>query len=350
MKRLVKSLKHKWLVIIEIVILMSCILVPTILLSPPGKPVIIASLVSFNLNGETKGDIQAQILIENLTTLEFEENKELITLIENDLRTLSHQIQDLERITIYNYSYNPLPGQINLYLENVRFREKKFLREINSAIDSDEEKWWYLDEFIFSPILKEGETKERAYLYSPFEDSDYLSLISYEPPYSISGNISLLRNETVVASLWIPDNGNWTFNDVYYQTLLMEVITFKEKIVGIENISLSILTENETEFNLNHPTLYNLSEPIPSEVAYLFGESWITIDYKKSLTRTEINSVRKVLEKIIISKWYISRCIWASSSHMSTREFIGVVSIMVSIFVGTITAVIMLITIGRKRG
>ncbi len=290
----VKSLKNKWLVITEIVILMSCILVPTILLSPPRKPKIIASLVSFNLNGETKGDIQAQILIENLTTLEFEENKELITLIEDNLSTLSHQIQDLERITIYNYSYNPLPGRFNMYLENVQFQERRFLKEINTVIDSDQEKWWYVEEFIFTPILKEGETIEEAYPYPFCGNSDYLGLSSYEPLHIISENVTLLRNETIVASLWIPDNGNWTFNEVYYQTLLIEIISLEGKIAGIEDISFPSLDNNVTEFNLNHPTLYNLSEPIPSSVAYLFGEPWIRVYYESSLTRTEINTARKV--------------------------------------------------------
>lgn len=346
---LVKSLKNKWLVITEIVILISCILVPTILLSPPRKPKIIASLVSFNLNGETKGDIQAQILIENLTTLVFEENKELITLIEDNLSTLSLQIQGLERISIYNYSYNPLPGRFNMFLENVRFQEKRFLKEINTVIDLDQEKWWYVDEFIFTPILKEDETRDEAYRFAPCGDSDSFITLFYETPYSIGDNITLLRNETIIASWWIPNNESWIFNDDFYQTLLIEVISFKNNIAGIEDMSFPPLNMNETEFNLNHPIIYNLSEPIPYEFAYIFGEIWFKIDFKSSITRTKKNTIRKIFEKLIPSKWYFSEIIYEFCAHLSQREIIGLISIPISVSVGTITAVIMLITIGRTR-
>ena len=197
--------------------------------------------------------------------------------------------------------------------------------------------------------MKEDETRDKAYRFAPCGDSDSFTTFFYETPYSIGDNITLLRNETIIASWWIPNNESWIFNDDFYQTLLIEVISFKNNIAGIEDMSFPSLNMNETEFNLNHPTIYNLSEPIPYEFAHIFGEIWFKIDFKSSTKRTEKNTIRKIFEKLIPSKWYFSEIIYEFCGHLSQREIIGLISIPISISVGTITVVIMLITIRRTR-
>ncbi len=346
-----KWMKKNWVLITKIIILISCILTPTFLLIPPGKPKIIASLISLNLNGEINGNLHAQLLIENLTTLELEENKELISLIETDIFLLTNQIQGLESIAIYNYSFSPSPGSINIFLENVRYNEKKFLREINSIVDANKTKWWYVEEFVFTPIVKEGETRDEAYTLPACQNHVFFNPYFYEPPQNYGDTVILLSNETITASWWIIQNSNWTFNDEFYQIILSEIISFQDKIVGIEEISIPYLRMNETEFNLNHPILYNLTEPIPEDYARLLGEAMIRIDFTSSITRTERNTVKKVFEKILLSKWYIPSydAYICDFGEGFLRSFIGIfVATPICVLIGGITLILLIRNPRRK--
>lgn len=288
---------------------MSCIAIPTFLMVPAGKPKIIASLVSLYLNGETKEDIQAQILIENITTHEMEENLALINLVKSDIILLSDQIQGLEKIYMYNFSYFPLPGRIDMLLENIKFREKKFLKEINSIIESDKEKWWYIEEFSFTSILEEISIVD-AYDFHYCGQYATFNLLSFESPQRYYDNVTLQSNETIIASYWIIEDGNWTINEEFVNVINNEIFSLSEKIAGIEEISNPyqevIETRfNETWINLEYPVLYNLTEPIPHSYAEFFGEIYTRIVFSKDASRTERNAASKMFVRIVLSRWYI---------------------------------------------
>lgn len=295
--------------ILQFIILISCILLPTILLIPAGKPKIIASLISLILNGKINDDLQAQILIENLTTHEMEENVELLDLIESDMTLLTNQILGLDKINIYNYSSTSLPGQINMLLENIRFRERKYLKEINSIIESDRDKWWYIDEFIFTSILEEVSIVD-AYDFHYCGQYATFNLLSFESPQRYYDNVTLQSNETIIASYWIIEDGNWTINEEFVNVINNEIFSLSEKIAGIEEISNPyqkvIETRfNETWINLEYPVLYNLTEPIPFSYAEFFGEIYIRIVFSKDASRTERNAASKTFVRIVLSRWYV---------------------------------------------
>lgn len=300
--------------ILQISILVICVIVPTVLLIPAGKPKTIASLISLNLNGETKEDIQAQILIENITTHEMEENIELINLVLSDLNFLETQIEGLDNILIYNLSYSPLPGYINLYLENIRFREKSFLEKINDIIETDLLRWWYVKELVFTSILEQEKIVDDVdFTYCGNFAS--FSLLSYESPHRYLNNVTLQSNESLIASWWINETGYWTFNEEFLNVIATEILSLSEKIAGIEEISnpyndftIGNSIEpviNETWVNLRYPVLCNLSEPIPTEYALYFGDVGLTVDFSKNASRTERNAALKTLLKIISSKWFV---------------------------------------------
>lgn len=296
----------------QIIILISCVLLPTILLIPAGKPKIIASLISLNLNGEINYDLQAQILIENLTTHEMEENVELLNLIESDMILLADQIQGLDKINIYNYSSTSLPGQINMLLENIRFKERKHLKEINSIVESDRNKWWYIDEFIFTSILEEVSIVD-AYDFHYCGKYATFHLLSFESPQGYNDNVTLQSNETLTASYWIIDDGNWTINEEFVDVIENEIYSLSEKIAGIEEISNPYQDYqenfetifNETWINLKYPIAYNLTEPIPYRYAEFFGDLYIKVFFSKDASRTERNAASKMFASIVLSRWYV---------------------------------------------
>ncbi len=309
MKRNINWIIKKRITILQISLLVICVIVPTVLLVPAGKPKIIASLVSLSLNGETKEDIQAQILIENSTTHEMEENSELISLIESDMIILSDLVQGLEKISSYNYSYSPLPGRIDFLLENIHFREKNYLREINSIVESDSEMWWYVEEFSFTPIQEEVSIVDSVDFTYCGEFARF-NLRSYKTPQSHIDNVTLQRNETLIASYWIVEDGNWTSNEDFVNVIDNEIFSLRDIIVGIEEISNpyqdNIDTDfNETWINQKYPIVYNLTEPVPYDYAKFLGDISLRIEFSKGTSRTERNAALKVFMRIVLSKWYV---------------------------------------------
>ena len=302
-KRRIRWIIKNRITILQISLLAICVTVPTIILIPAGKPKIIASLVSLNLNGEINEDLQAQILIENLTTHEWEENVQLLNLIEDDMVLLTNQIQGLDKITIYNYSSSSLPGKVNLFLENIRFREKKYLNELNNIIEADREKWWYIEEFSFTSILEEAGIVD-AYNFNYCGNYANFYLLFFEHPQHHDDNVTLQSNETIVASWWVEESGNWTFNEGFLDVIEKEIFSLNNSIVGIESFS-SYIDRNDTEVNTFYPILYNLTEPIPREYAEHFGELQIKINLSKDSSRTARNAALKVFLKVVMSKWYI---------------------------------------------
>ncbi len=288
---------------------MVSVFVPTFLLIPAGEPKVIASLVSLSLNGEVNGDIQAQILIENVTTHEMEENVELIMLIESDLNILEDMIQGIEEISIYDYSSTPLPGRIDVFLESVEFRDKKFLKEINSIIESDRDKWWYTEGLVFTPIQEEIDIVD-AYNFYYCGKYAGLFLLAYESSQRYDENVTLQSNETIIASYWIIENGSWTINEDFVNVVDKEILSLSEKIVGIEEIINPYQEQTETLFdetwiNLKYPEVYNLTEPIPNSYKEFLGETYINIVFSKDASRTERNAASKIFLRIALSKWYV---------------------------------------------
>ena len=340
-----KKIRKNWKIIIESTITLALIITISIIFSPPGRPRIIASLLTFYLNGEENNGFQAQILIENSTTFELEVNTELISIIESDLNDLANQIEGLERISIYNFTYNPLPGSVNVYLDNVRYKQRMYLDEIIKITNSDKNKWWYISEWMFTPILKEGETKKDA--YPPFGpgDHDYFEFYSCEPAsFKYNTNITILQNETVIASMWVIEDGNWTFNEEFYQILVEEVFPFKERILGIRNISMPWLEKDGTYINTYYSTDFNLSEPIPYyELSSAMYNIYLRIDYEDSVSRTERNAILKELEVLLTSKWFFSEGFWLSPSDFSDLDFRKIIGFMLLFFVLPISLILTII-------
>jgi len=324
--KMFRKIKKNEKIILESTITLVIIITVSIIFSPPGRPRTISSLLTFYFNGEENNGLQAQILIENSTTFELEVNTELVSVIESDLIFLSGQIEGLQRINIYNFTYDPLPGAVNVYLDNVRYMQRNFLDEIITITNSDKNKWWYISEWMFTPILKEGETKKDA--YPPFGpgDYDFFEFYSCEPAFHIyNENVTILQNVTVIASMWIIEDGNWTFNEEFYQVLVEEVLSLKERIFGINNISLPWLDKDGTYINKYYSTDYNLSESIPGELGIILCYIYLGIEYDDSINRTERNSILKVLEVLLTSKWFFSDGLWLSPSDFSDIDFIKIV-------------------------
>jgi len=255
----------------------------------------------------------------------------------------------LNGIHLYNLSYVPLPGQINLLLEDIQFKEKKYLERINSIISSNRSRWWYVDEFHFTPILKENESRDEAYRYLTCGKYDSnVNAYFYEHPQSSYDNITILRNETIIASWWLNLDGNWSFNEEFYQVLIVEIISLKNKIFGIEDLSFGSIQDNETMFNLNFPTVYNLSEPIPNSFIDILGSFWLQIEFTTISDSTDGNAIRKTLEILLLSKWYIEELLWEQCGHISSRGFIGVISIPICTGVFLITTIVFLLTFDKN--
>lgn len=353
LQELLSWLNKNKMLLFQILILISCILIPSFILKPPGKPRIIASLISLNLNGLSKEDIQAQILIENSTSHEMEENEELLNLVKQDLIFLANQIEGLESLTIYDYKLSPLPGRLDMFLENIRFRDKEYLREINRIIRSDNIRWWYVENLIFTPI-------EETYRH-PFCSGSGISIypMFYEPIDSYDDNVTLLRNETLIASWWIAENGNWTFNEEFYQVIVNDILPLKDKISGIEDIYISDyngyensyirdLYINETEINQLYPIIYNLSEPIPNHYAYEFGELPLAVTFSSTISRTERNAVLKVFDKIILSKWYMVTYYWLGPCEFGDDFFILALGWFIALPISIVVFTIVIYRIVKK--
>jgi hypothetical protein len=313
---------------------------------PVAEPKTVASLISLVLNGETKDDLQAQVLIENLTTHIWEENVELLNLVETDMDFLALQFQELDKITIYNYTSTPIPGQIQLFLENVHFREKEYLEEFNYIVESDREKWWYIEEFTFTSILEEaGIVDSVDFNYC----GSFANIIAtfYDFSQRYAENITLQSNETIIASWWIEDNGSWVFNEDFLNVIEEEIFSLSEVISGIANVS-SYLYKNETDINNRYPDLYNLTEPIPNEYSRYFGEIGFSIDLSKDSSRAERNAALKVLVKLIMSKWYIQGYMEVGPCDFGPDMIRYLFGLFLAVPVGSIVLIIVSIRLVRN--
>ena len=78
-RKIGRKIRENQRILLEILIILTLILTTTLVWVPSGKPKTIASLVSFDLNGETRGELQAQLLVDNQTSHELEQNLEIIS-------------------------------------------------------------------------------------------------------------------------------------------------------------------------------------------------------------------------------------------------------------------------------
>ncbi|MBY9001439.1 MAG: hypothetical protein KGD64_11015 [Candidatus Heimdallarchaeota archaeon] len=338
-------LVKNWGLCLKVAIMITCILVPTLILLPPGKPRTIASMISFNLNGETKEDVIAQLLQENQTSGEFEDNTEIKKIIEKDLKDLASQIEGLQGITVSDYNNSFNPGKVELVLENIRYTQKKFLKEINSIVQNNLEKWWYVEgTFYFTPLVEESESR-----YVTYTDlcCSSITVSFFNHPTDYEGDVSLAYNGSILATMFENDGNNWTTNKVFQEILRNEVISLTKVISGIENISVGYVYNIYTYDHLLEYPLCNLSEPIDYSLAWIVGQADLNIHLTDCLSDTEKNAVFNVFEQLILSKWYVQSW-WALPNEFGgLEEFLY--GIVIALPICSIIFFSMLVSILRKK-
>jgi len=116
----------------------------------------IYSLITIELNGLTKEDLTAQLLIFNETSQTYEENEILKNRIIEDLNWLTHQISGLDDILVYNFNDTVLPGKVDFLLANVSHADKSVYEQLSNMIYSDNNRWWYIETVTPSIIPPDG--------------------------------------------------------------------------------------------------------------------------------------------------------------------------------------------------
>ncbi len=275
----------------------------------------IYSLISIELNGLTKEDLTALLLIFNETSQTHEENEILINRINEDLNWLTHQISGLDDILVYNYNDTVLPGKVDFLLANVSHDDKTMYEQLSSIIDSDNDRWWYVEEVV--PSIIPADSSEFGYAFAEYlAPLDHTEFSTFNESH-LGGNVTILdfqSKDGIMASKFINEGEKWIENNEFHDILISSLLSLKNVIFGINNLSMNWPESNWAEEE--DLPLLNLSEPLVFNETYSFySECWdlgvidIKIYYKSGFTEDEMKIVHKVFDTIIANNWYVNNFI-----------------------------------------
>jgi hypothetical protein len=305
--------KRKSLICLFLVLLVS-FSVPNINLVSSTDIPSIYSLISIELNGLTKENLTAQLLIFNETSQTYEENEILKSGIVEDLNWLSHQISGLDDILVYNFNDTVLPGKVDFLLANVSHDEKSVYEQLSTMIDSDNNRWWYIETVV--PSIIPADSSEFGYAFANQAPLDLTEFSTFNESRSTSNEtiLDFRSKDGIIASNFINDGEKWIENNEFHEILISSILSLKDMIFEIDNLSINWPESNWAEEG-DFPLL-NLSEPLVFNETYSFysecfdlGVIDIKIYYKSGLTEDEMKIVHKIFDTIIASNWYVNNFI-----------------------------------------
>ncbi len=279
------------------------------------------SLISIELNGLTKDNLTAQLLIFNETSQTYEENEILKNEIIEDLNWLSHQISGLDGILVHNFNDTVLPGKVDFLLANVSYDNNTMYEQLSNMIESDNDRWWYVESVAPSIIPPDGLNSGYAFaIQGPLDITEFRT---FNKSIQDNGNVTILdfrSKDGIIASKFINDGEKWVENNAFSDILISSILSLKNMIFEIDNISMNWPKSNWAEekglplllllplLNLSEPLVFNISNETNRYVSDFMnlGEIGIKIYCKDDLTEGEIRIVHKVFDTIIASNWYIN--------------------------------------------
>ncbi len=297
-------------------LLVSSFSVPNINLVNSNGIQSVYSLISIELNGLTKDNLTAQLLIFNETSQTYEENEILKNEIIEDLNWLSHQISSLDGILVHNFNDTVLPGKVDFLLANVSYDNNSMYEQLSNMIESDNDRWWYVETVAPSIIPPDGLNSGYAFVnQAPLDITEFRT---YNESIQDNGNVTILdfrSKDGIIASKFINDGEKWVENNAFHDILISSILSLKNMIFEIDNISMNWPKSNRAEekalpsLNLSEPLVFNVSNDETNRYFSGFrdlGEIGIKIYCNDDLTEGEIRIVHKVFDTIIASNWYIN--------------------------------------------
>ncbi len=275
----------------------------------------IYSLISLELNGLTKENLTAQLLIFNETSQTYEENEILKNRIIEDLNWLAHQISDLDDILVFNFNDTLLPGKVDFLLANVSLNDNSVYEQLSNMIDSDNIRWWYVDTVSPSILLPDGPNS--GYAFAEFHTPLYLTAFrTYNESYPGGWTmLDFLSKDGNMASKFINGGEKWIENNEFHEILISSLLSLKNMIFEIDNLNMTWPESNWPEstwsgealplLNLSEPIVFNETFQYVSEFRYL-GDIYINIYYKSCLTKNKMKTVHKIFDMIIAGNWYVN--------------------------------------------
>jgi hypothetical protein len=342
--------KRTSLICLFIFLLVSSFSVPNVNLVNSTDIPSIYSLISLELNGLTKEDLTAQLLIFNETSQTYEENEILKNRIVEDLNWLSHQISGLEDILVYNFNDTVLPGKVDFLLANVSYGDKSVYEQLSNMIYSDTNRWWYVETVTPSIIPPDGSNS--GYAFANQAPLDLTEFCTYNESIR-GGNETILdfqSKDGVMASKFINDGEIWIENNEFHDILISSLLSLKNMIFEIDNISMRWPESNWPEstwdgealplLNISEPLVFNETFNYVLEFRYL-GDIVIKINYKSGLTEDEMKIVHKIFDMIIAGNWYVNNFI--------RLAYVGNNTDFPFIVLGLPTLIFALVIINRKK-
>ncbi len=307
--------KKTSLICLFIFLLVSSFSVPNMNLVNSTDIPSIYSLITIELNGVTKEDLTAQLLIFNETSQTYEDNEILKDGIIEDLNWLSHQTSDLDDILVYNFNDTVLPGKVDFLLANVSYEDKSVYEQLSNMIDTDNNRWWYVE--TVTPAILPPDSSEFGYAFAEYlAPLDLTEFCTFNESRSTSNEtiLDFRSKDGIIASIFINDGEKWIENNEFHEILISSLLSLKNMIYEIDNISINWPKSNWPEegdfplLNLSEPLVFNETFHYVSEFRVL-GEIDIKIYYKPGLTEDEMKIVHKVLDTIIANNWYVNNFI-----------------------------------------
>ncbi len=274
----------------------------------------IYSLITIELNGLTKENLTAQLLIFNETSQTYEENEILKDGIVEDLNWLSHQISGLDDILVHNFNDTVLPGKVDFLLANVSYEDKSVYEQISNMINSDNNRWWYVETVVPSIIPADGPIS--GYAFANQAPLDLTEFSTFNESHS-TGNVTILdfrSKDGIIASMFINDGEKWIENSEFREILVSSLLSLKNMIFEIDNLSMTWPESNWAEegdlplLNLSEPLVFNETYSFYSE-CFDLGVIDIKIYYKSGLTEDEMKIVHKIFDMAIANNWYVNNFI-----------------------------------------
>ncbi len=326
--------KKTSLICLFMFLLVSSFSVPNVnLVNSTGIPSIY-SLITIELNGLTKEDLTAQLLIFNETSQTYEENEILKDGIIEDLNWLSHQISGLDDILVYNFNDTVLPGKVDFLLANVSYEDKSVYEQLFNMIDSDNDRWWYVETVTPSIIPPDG--SNFGYAFANQAPLDLTLFSTFNESYSTSNEtiLDFQSKDGIIASNFINDGEKWIENNEFHEILISSILSLKNMMFEIDNISMNWPESNWPE-ERDFPLL-NLSEPLVFNETYNYvikfrdlGEIGIKIYYKSGLTKNKMKTVHKIFDMIIASNWYVNNFIRLAGDFVDFPLLVSVIPTLI---------------------
>ncbi len=230
----------------------------------------IYSLISIELNGLTKEDLAAQLLIFNETSQTYEKNEILKNRIIEDLNWLAHQISGLDDILVYNFNDTVLPGKVDFLLANVSHADKSVYEQLSNMIDSDTNRWWYVEAIVPSIIPPDGSNS--GYAFANQAPLDLTAFRTFNESYSTDYEtiLDFRSKDGIMASKFINDGEKWIENNEFHEILVSSLLSLKNMIFEIDNLSMIWPESNwpESTWSGKALPLLNLSEPLVFNETY----------------------------------------------------------------------------------